>query len=463
MKRIALNIEDLFELRTATIFNPDEIKTIRNVTIDSRSVKKDSLFIAIRGKNYDGHSFVRQAVKNGAGIALINHNKLVEFDDIDLPIVTVKNTTKALGEIAKLWRKKLNTLVIALTGSSGKTSTKDIMAALLSEKYKVQMTESNNNNNIGVPLTILAANEKHDVLVAEVGTNHFGEVGYSANILEPDYALITNIGYSHLEHLKNRRGVLQEKKALYEAAMAKKGRIFVNYDDPLLKRFSPMYSDRITYGFDRRAEISGRVKSYTEDGRPIVEIIYKKKIINNDLPLHGEQSANNYLAAVSVALKLGLSKNQIKKGTEKLFVTNNRLNVKHFKDFILIDDTYNSNPDSAKYAIELVRKIKTYNRKVLILGDMFELGSGRLKFHRSLSTIIKRNMIDEVYSVGPGMKVLYESLTDKNIKTKHFRTRKSLGNFIKGYDPNKSVILVKGSRGMRMEDFSNIFSHKAAD
>ena len=125
MKRVALNIEDLFELSTATIFDPDEIKTIRNVTIDSRSVKKGSLFIAIRGKNYDGHSFVRQAVKNGAGIVLINRNKLVEFDDIDLPIVTVKNTTKALGEIAKLWRRKLNTLVIALTGSSGKTSTKD--------------------------------------------------------------------------------------------------------------------------------------------------------------------------------------------------------------------------------------------------------------------------------------------------------------------------------------------------
>ena len=152
---MALNIEDLFELPAATIYNPDEIKPIRNVTIDSRDVIKGSLFIAIKGKNFDGHSFIRQALKNGAGAVLINHKRLVEFYDIDLPIITVMNTTKALGDIARLWRRKLNLQVIALTGSSGKTSTKDIMAALLSKKYSVKKTDRNNNNNIGVPLTIL--------------------------------------------------------------------------------------------------------------------------------------------------------------------------------------------------------------------------------------------------------------------------------------------------------------------
>ncbi len=164
------------------------------------------MFIAIKGKRFDGHSFVRSAVKNGASVLLINRKRINEFDDIDLPIITVKNTTKALGEIAKLWRKKLNAKIIGLTGSNGKTSTKDMLAALLNEKYKVNKTESNNNNHIGVPLTILATNEKHDVLVAELGTNHFGEIEYSAKILQPDLALITNIGDSHLEYLKNRKG-----------------------------------------------------------------------------------------------------------------------------------------------------------------------------------------------------------------------------------------------------------------
>ena len=463
MKRVVLNIEDLFKIPTATIFNPDEIKPIRNVTIDSRRVKKGSLFIAIRGKNYDGHSFVRQAVINGAGMALINRNKLVEFDDIDVPLVTVKNTTKALGDIAKLWRRKLNTLVIAVTGSSGKTSTKDIMAVLLSEKYRVTKTESNNNNNIGVPLTILAANETHDVLVAEVGTNHFGEVEYSAKILEPDNALITNIGNSHLQYLKNKTGVLKEKKALYDAAIENKGKIFINYDDPLLKNYSPMYTDRITYGFDKRADISGRIKNYRSDGRPNINIKYKNRIIDTDLPLYGEQSANNYLAAVSVALKLGLTKGQIKNGTESLYVTGSRLKVNHKKNFILIDDTYNSNPDSARYAIELVGKIRTYNRKILVLGDMFELGKDKLKFHRSLSSVIKKNFIDEVYSIGLGMKVLNESLKNQKILIKHFRTRNSLEKFIRNFDPTNSVILIKGSRGMKMEEFVSILSQRAAN
>ncbi|UCH65757.1 MAG: UDP-N-acetylmuramoyl-tripeptide--D-alanyl-D-alanine ligase, partial [Ignavibacterium sp.] len=336
---MALNIEDLFELPTATIFNPDDIGTVRSVTIDSRKVKKGSLFIAIKGKNYDGHVFVRQAVTKGAQIALINRNKLDEFDDVDLPIITVRNTTKALGDIARLWRRKLSAQVIGITGSSGKTSLKDIMATLLSEKYNVQKTESNNNNKIGVPLTILATNEKHDVLVAEAGTNHFGEVEYSANILEPDYALITNIGNSHIEFLKNKRGVLKEKKALFAAAMNKNGKIIINYDDPLLKDYAKKYSNRITYGFDKRSSISGGVLKYTDDGRPVIEIKDKGKIIKSTLPLHGEQSANNYLAAVSVTLKMGLTKDQIKKGTEKLSGTNNRLNVTHHKNFILIDDT----------------------------------------------------------------------------------------------------------------------------
>jgi UDP-N-acetylmuramoyl-tripeptide--D-alanyl-D-alanine ligase len=460
---VALNIEDLIELPTATIFNPDDIGTVSSVTIDSRKVKKGSLFIAIKGKNYDGHLFVRRAVKKGAQIALINRNKLDEFDDVDLPIITVRNTTKALGDIARLWRRKLNAQVIGITGSSGKTSLKDMMATLLSEKYNVQKTESNNNNNIGVPLTILATNEKHDVLVAEVGTNHFGEVEYSANILEPDYALITNIGNSHIKFLKNKRGVLKEKKALFAAAMNNNGKIIINYDDPLLKDYAKEYSNRITYGFDNRLNISGRLLKYTDDGRPVIEINDKNKIIKSTLPLHGQQSANNYLAAVSVVLKMGLTKDQIKKGTEKLSGTNNRLNVKHHENFILIDDTYNSNPDSAKYAIELVEKIKAYDRKVLFLGDMFELGKDRIKLHRSLSPIIKKNMIDEVYSIGSGMKALHYALKQSKIKSKHFRTRQTLTQFIKNYDPAGSVILIKGSRGMRMEEFTKIFSLKVID
>jgi len=456
MKRVTLNIEDYFEIPTAEIFNPGEIKPVRNVTIDSRKVIKGSLFIAIKGKRFDGHSFVRSAVENGASVLLINRKRINEFDDIDLPIITVKNTIKALGEIAKLWRKKLNAKLIGLTGSNGKTSTKDILATLLNEKFEVNKTESNNNNHIGVPLTLLAANEKHNVLIAELGTNHFGEIEYTAKILQPDFALIINIGDSHLEHLKNREGVLKEKITLFDETQNNKGKVFINYDDPLLKNLYNKFNNCITYGFKNNVEVKGKILNYTDDGRPVVEIKYKNRKMKNTLSLYGEQSAKNYLAAVSVALNLGLTKEQIKKGTKKINIADGRLNVKQRNIFLLIDDTYNASPDSTYAAIELVALIKTYERKVLILGDMFELGKDKIKLHRSLSSIIIKSGIDELYTIGTGMKALHEKLMNNKLITKHFRTRKSLQKFINNYNPQNTVILVKGSRGMRMEEFANV-------
>jgi UDP-N-acetylmuramoyl-tripeptide--D-alanyl-D-alanine ligase len=463
LKRVTLNIEDFFEIPTATIFNPDKVKPVSDVTIDSRNVKKGSLFIAIKGKKFDGHSFVKKAVKNGAGALVVNRRMLNKFDNIDLPIITVKNTTRALGDIAKLWRKKLNAKIIGITGSNGKTSTKDMLATLLDGKYSVNKTEQNNNNHIGVPLTILSTNEKHDVLVAELGTNHFGEIDYTAKILQPDFALITNIGDSHLEYLKNRKGVLKEKIVLFDETEKNSGQIFINYDDPLLKKYSGKFSKTITYGFNARSNVSGKVTDYTDDGRPVVEVNYKNKKLKNTLPLHGEQSAKNYLAAVSIALKMGLTKTQIKKGTSKLTVTEGRLSVEHLKNFLLINDTYNASPESTKAAIELIGKIKTYERKTLILGDMLELGQDNVKLHQSLSSTIIRNGIDEVYTIGNIMKALNEKLKSAKLITKHFRTRNSLNNFLKSYDTRNSVILVKGSRGMRMEEFVKTLLSNAND
>ena len=188
--------------------------------------------------------------------------------------------------------------------------------------------------------------------------------------------------------------------------------------------------------------------------------MYKNQKMKNTLPSYGEQSAKNYLAAVSIALNLGLTKEQIKNGTGKIKSTDGRLNVMQRNNFLLIDDTYNASPDSTKGAIELVAQIKTYERKVLILGDMFELGEYKTKLHRSLSSIIIKSNIDELYTIGTGMKALHEKLIERKLITKHFRTRKSLKKFISNYNPQNTVILVKGSRGMRMEEFANAILSK---
>ncbi len=460
MKKLSFTLEDMFNLPTSVIYNPDDYKAASGASIDSRDIKPGELFIALKGEHFDGHKFVNEAVKKGANAVVVNEAKYGSFEYLDVPVITVKNTTAALGDLAETWREKLNTKVIGITGSSGKTTTKEILASLLSSKFKVNKTEANNNNHIGVPLTILSTNNSHEVLVAELGSNHFGEISYSANILRPDYALITNIGDSHLEFLKDRKGVLQEKISLFESTLSRNGYLFINNDDKMLKKIFPGYLNRISFGFSKNSDVKGKILSYNSMGDVNLEINFKDKKIIRELRLDGNQNALNFLASAAVAFKLGLTKAQILSGIEKLKSLNNRLNVKELDNFILINDTYNSNPDSAKFAFDFLKKIKKYKRKIAVLGDMLELGEQSIQLHKELAKEIKKNEINEVYSTGKFMKYLDGELKSTSIIHKHFKNRNSLFEFLSENDFSKSVILMKGSRGMKMEEFITIFENK---
>jgi UDP-N-acetylmuramoyl-tripeptide--D-alanyl-D-alanine ligase len=453
LKRVHLNIEDVFNIPDSVIYEPDNFRTIYFVTIDSREVKKNTLFVAIKGNRFDGHDFVKDAVRKGAVAVVINKKYLNRFDEINVPLIAVNNTKLALGNIAGIWRKKLNTKIIGITGSTGKTTVKDMLAELLKEKYSVNKTFANNNNDIGVPLTILNTNEKHQVLVAELGTNHFGEIPYTAKILSPDFALITNVGNSHLEFLKTKNSVWKEKSFLFDETIRNNGKVFLNYDDPIIKEKHSAKGKQITFGFSGRVDVRGKIKSYTNDGGPIIEIKYNKKSYDITSPLYGEQSAENLLASTTVAVELGLSLKDIRNAMSRLKAPSGRLDVQRYKNFILIDDTYNANPDSTKAAIELVGRIKSFRRKILFLGDMLELGDKSIQFHKSLKSVIEKNRIDEVYTIGPKMKYLHQLLKDDKIIAKHLTKRKMLLSLIKKINLDDSVILVKGSRGMKMEEF----------
>jgi UDP-N-acetylmuramoyl-tripeptide--D-alanyl-D-alanine ligase len=463
MKQAKLTIKDLFNLPGSVIYNPDSFKPIKHVTIDSRDVKKGSLFVAIKGEKFDGHDFVKEALNNGALAVVIENKSLNRFMNLKIPFIAVQNTSKSLGDIAKVWRTKLDTKIIGLTGSAGKTTTKEIIAKILSEKFKVNKTIANNNNHIGVPLTLLSTNNRHDALVLELGTNHFGEIAYTAKIAQPDYALITNIGNSHLEFLKNKKGVLKEKIALLDTTESRKGVLFINNDDPMLRNEFADYKNRITYGFTKGSKVHAEIKNFTDDGKPVIKIGYKNKSFALTFPLYGEQSAKNYVAAAAVALELGLSKEKIVSGTKKLKPVNKRLNVRRFRHFILIDDTYNANPESMKYAIELMTKMKVYKNKTAVLGDMFELGKEAIKLHESLGSVIKKNGIDNVLTIGKSMKYLSEKLATQKINSIHFSDKESLNDYLKEFDFKKSVVLVKGSRGMKMEDFVKTIESRAND
>src|ERR1035437_713771 len=453
MNNIKITLEDLFNIPGAIIYNPDNYKSVSAVTIDSRKIPPNALFVAIKGRKFDGHAFIKDVLKNGAKAIVINKKNLNKFGNFKSPIVTVPDTIIALGNIASLWRKKLNTKIIAITGSVGKTSTKEILVQILGEKFNINKTIGNNNNHIGVPLTILSTNNKHDVLVVELGTNHFGEIQYSAGIVQPDYALITNISDSHLKFFQNRNGVLKEKSALIQETEAHNGVIFINNDDKLLNKYGLKLKNKVTFAFNNDADVKGIISGYNSMGQAEIEISFAKKVLRLSLPLYGEQNAKNFLAAVAMALKFGLNGKEIKSAAQKLVAADKRLNVKKLRDFMLIDDTYNANPESMKSSLELLGKISGYGHKTAILGDMFELGKNEIKLHQKLYSLIKGNHIDSVFTIGNRIKHLNELMKKSKIEIKHFNSRNALKSFLNKNDLINSVILVKGSRGMKMEEF----------
>jgi UDP-N-acetylmuramoyl-tripeptide--D-alanyl-D-alanine ligase len=460
MKNVKITLKDLFDIPGAVIYNPDLYKDVTSVTIDTRKIPANSLFIAIEGTNFDGHSFISEAVKRGAKAVIVNENKLSVTEKIKVPVITVPDTISALGNIAGIWRRKLNTKIIGITGSAGKTSTKEILVQILSEKYKVNKTIGNNNNHIGVPLTILSTQNQHDVLVVELGTNHFGEIKYTAEILQPDYALITNIADSHLEFFKDRNGVLKEKWILVEVTESRKGLVFINNDDKLLNKSGDKLDNKISYAFNSKSDVKGKLLGYNEEGQTKIELSYSKKKMSLSSPLYGEQNAKNLLAAVAVAFKLGLSTRQIIAGVKKLKAADKRLNVKKLNNITVIDDTYNANPESMKASLDLLGKMTSFKNRVAVLGDMFELGEDEIELHKNLDSVIKNNKINSVITIGSRMKHLSELLINTGIETKHFNIREALSSYLDKRDFSNSVILVKGSRGMKMEEFVQVIESR---
>ncbi|MCX7876638.1 MAG: UDP-N-acetylmuramoyl-tripeptide--D-alanyl-D-alanine ligase [Melioribacteraceae bacterium] len=453
MGKVKITLEDLFNLESAVIYNPDGFKSLSKVFIDSRKVEKNSLFIAIKGEKFDGHNFVEEAIKKGAKAILINKRKLKSFSKLTLPIVTVNDTTIAYAQLANLWRKKLNAKVISITGSNGKTTTKEILAVLLAEKFNVVKTEANNNNHIGVPLTIFSANEKTEILILEQGTNHFGEIEYTSKISEPDFGLITNIGDSHLEFLIDRNGVYREKSSLLNYTDKNNGFVFINVDDPILNEHKNDFNKVITFGFDADSNYKGEIVEITDEAKTKIKISFKEKSFETELPIVGESNAKNFLAAFAIAKTIGVSDKQIQKGVEKLKPSKGRLDVIKTPKAILIDDTYNSNPASVDAALKVLRSIKTYENKIAILGDIYELGSQAKKIHKELSKFFYENENIIVLTIGDMMKHLNNELKKKKIKTIHFNQRSELNLYLQFEEVENSVILIKGSRGMKMEEF----------
>ncbi len=428
------------------------------VSIDSRSCKKNELFFAIRGDRFDGHSFIKDVFRKGVKAAVAEkkwHKKLSSEEERSFKnkrLVLVDDTVKSLGELARNYRRRFLIPVIAVAGSNGKTSTKDFIAHVLSVRYNVLKTEANFNNAIGTPMTLLKLNDKHEICVIEAGTNHFGEVEYLCNIIEPQFGLITNIGKEHLEFLKNIRGVLKEEGKLIDYLGENFGTYFLNTDEKkLVMKAATKEMSVFSFGSAGSPDVKGGILGFREF-YPEIEIKFGKSKIKTTLNTIGSQGYSSALCAAAVGFYFEVPSGAIRKalGTFKPNA-GKRNQLKNSGGVWIIDDTYNSNPDSVKAALENLKAYRAGGAKHVVLADMLELGESSAAEHREAGKLVKKMGFKNLYTYGKDS--LYTFKGAKGVRNNfHFDDKKSLAEMLKRVLKKGDIALVKGSRSMKMEE-----------
>nr|MBU1328395.1 UDP-N-acetylmuramoyl-tripeptide--D-alanyl-D-alanine ligase [Candidatus Omnitrophota bacterium] len=429
--------------------NMEEILT--GVSTDTRKIKKGELFLAIKGDRFDGHSFILDAVSKGAGGVLVQEGGITNanFKLPDVSFISVNDSVKALGNIGNFHRSRFTIPIIGITGSNGKTTTKEMTAVILSKKFNALKNFGTENNNIGVPLTLMRLNSEHNIAVLEMGMNHLGEIRWLSEIARPTVAIITNIGHSHLEYLEDVDTVLKAKVEILEH-MDKDAKLILNADDEYLKKIKTNLKT-VWFGFDKEADFYADKINLEPDG--INFRLNGKWDIS--LGVLGRHNVYNALSAIACAWDFGISIDEIKDALKEFRVPNMRMEVKRFGDIKIINDTYNANPQSMKQAIEALRDMTTEGRKILIAGDMLELGTFSSRFHHLVGKQAAESGIDLIVAVGKLAEHVGKGAQEAGMSNRKIKlcavmkdAREKVATLIKKGD----TILVKGSRAMRMEE-----------
>lgn len=430
---------------------------IKRVVIDSRIIQAGDLFVAIIGLNHDGHAFLDDAFKKGAVGAIVSAK------NISVPsekfIVEVVDTLKALGDLAHYHSQKLQTKVIAITGSNGKTTTKDLLASVLSESFLTHKSKGNLNNEYGVPLSLLELKQNHQAMVLEMGMRGKGEIAYLAQIAAPKIAIITNIGPAHLERVNDLKGVLDCKAELIEA-LPSNGTLIYNGDDQLLTARAKQFTGlKIPFGFGDNCLVQGQEIKRLGLNYTVFGAYLDQEFSLFKLPLLGRHNVYNALAALSGAFVLGLPLAKMKAGLLNATFAGMRLEIiEYLKGATIINDCYNSNPSSLKYALEILADISGPN-KIAVLGDMLELGKESIKAHRQAGQYAATLGLDWLLLIGTQSKHLAKGALDAGFDEKRilkFKTNQQLAETLKELIEEQDVILIKGSRGMAMEEIVTV-------
>ncbi len=432
---------------------------IAGAVLDSRLVKENYLFFATKGERVDGHNYIAKAFELGAIIAVCEHIP----EGVEGTFIVVKDTFIALKQIAKFYRESLDIKVVGITGSVGKTSTKEFIASVLAEKYKVLKTEGNFNNEVGLPLTVLKLRDEHEVAVLEMGISDFGEMTRLSEIAQPDVCVITNIGQCHLEQLGDRDGVLKAKTEVF-ANLKENGTACLFADDDKLAGIAEVNGKKpVFYGMDESAEVyASDVVNKGLFGSECVIHAGDMKIVA-EIPLPGKHMVYNALAATAVGKTMGLNAKEIEKGIRSVEAVSGRSHLIRTSEYTIIDDCYNANPVSMKAAIDLLGEAIT--RKVAILGDMFELGENEKALHRSVGEYAAERNVDALICVGALSEEMYQGAAECENKKDamelhHFATLEDCKNEVAGLLKQGDAVLIKASHGMHFTELVELFTQE---
>jgi UDP-N-acetylmuramoyl-tripeptide--D-alanyl-D-alanine ligase len=408
----------------------------KSVSIDTRSIKPNDIFFAIKGPNFDGNNFALQAIKTGASYVISDNPDISKKSD---KIIYVENSIKALQKLANYHRRKLNTKIIAITGSNGKTTSKELILNVLKTKYKTTATKGNLNNHLGVPLSLLEINENTEFGIIEMGANHLNEIAQLCKIAEPSFGYITNFGNAHLEGFGSIEGVIKGKSELYNFLKNNKSLIFYNSENIIQTSLIKNYQNTYTFGINSKSKcIINKSKSENT-----LNVSYQNKIIKSTI--YGDYNFENICIAIAIGEYFEVDFKNIKKGVESYIPKNNRSQISLKNNNTIILDAYNANPTSMSLALESFKKTN-YKNKMIILGDMFELGKDSNYYHQEITNSLEKINDSTIYIVGE-----YFCNTKHSDRIRSFSSSKELINNLSKTNVSNYSILIKGSRGMQLE------------
>ncbi|MDZ7317118.1 MAG: UDP-N-acetylmuramoyl-tripeptide--D-alanyl-D-alanine ligase [candidate division KSB1 bacterium] len=416
------------------------------VEIDSRSVSRNSLFVALRGIRHDGHDYVENALAQGAAAAVVETSWLNERRR-SLPLIGVRDTLKAYQDIARFYRRKIDPAVVAITGSVGKTTAKEMIHAVLAQQFRAKKNIKSYNNHIGVPATLLQLEAEDQILVAELGTSAFGEIERLSELVEPDVCVLLNIGWAHLEFLESREGIARAKMEIFAHAAQDAVAVY-NADDPLLRVQNYPALRRLTFGIEQSADVRACILECLPDGRYRFAVDEVQMVPS----LPGRHTVYNALAAVAVGRIFQVPDAQIKEAIEHVVGAEHRLQVIHGRGLTIIDDAYNANPGSCAAALQTCADMAASGRRIAVLGDMLELGNYAEAEHRKLADQVVQLHLDALFLTGELTRFTYARAKELGYTSVfHFPTREELGDSLKAFLRDGDVVLIKGSRAMGME------------